>query len=67
MNKTEQDKVDALSPRLQAIYRQGYDAARSGSAGKFPRPSRKDEIEAFNLGMYHGTLSVQEECTAKRH
>lgn len=66
MNKTEQDKVDALSPRLRDYYRQGYDAARSGTASKCLRPRRKDENDAFNLGMYHGTLSVQEECAAKR-
>ena len=65
MNQTEQKKFEALSPRLQQIYWQGYDLARSGSAAKSQRPSRKDEVEAFNLGMYHGTLSVQAECAKK--
>lgn len=67
MNANEQAKVDALSSRLKTIYLQGYDAARSGSIGNVRRPERKDELEAFNLGMYHGTLSVQEECAQKRH
>ena len=65
MNQTEQEKVDALSPRLKHFYWQGYDLARSGGAAKSLPPSRKDEVEAFNLGMYHGTLSVQAECAKK--
>ncbi len=65
MNPNEQKKVEALSPRLKDFYWKGYDLARSGGALKSLRPSRKDEIEAFNLGMYHGTLSVQSECAKK--
>ena len=65
MNANEQDKIDAMSPRLRDCYQQGYEAARSASIGDVHRPERKDEIEAFNLGMYHGTLSVQDECSKK--
>lgn len=65
MNPAEQKKVEALSPRLKDFYRQGYDLARSGGASKHQAPPRKDELEAFNLGMYHGTLSVQDECSKK--
>lgn len=67
LNKIEQDKVDHLSPRLRDFYKRGYDLAERGCAVNVVRPSRKDEREAFDMGLYHGTLSVQAKCSKKRY
>lgn len=67
LNKIEQDKVDRLTPRLRDFYKRGYDLAERGCAVNEVRPSRKDEREAFDMGLYHGTLSVQERYNRKCH
>ena len=67
LNKIEQDKVDRLTPRLKDFYKRGYRLAEQGCAVNQTRPPRKDEREAFDMGLYHGTLSVQDRCNEKRH